>query len=78
MQLPARCPPQCAPPPPATDPQVLRRGGELCPLEAMLMGSGELELWAMDHWTRPHCRRRGSCLCRPKMSWERSWGRWKW
>ena len=48
MQLPARCPPQCASPPPATDPQVLRRGGELCPLEAMLMGSGEPELWAMD------------------------------
>ena len=48
LQLPARSPTQCASTPPAADPQVLRRGGELCPLEAMLMGSGEPELWAMD------------------------------
>ena len=52
LQPPAGSPPPCESSPPAADPQVLRRGGELCPLEAMLMGSGEPELWAMD-WAPP-------------------------
>ena len=29
-----------------------RRGGELCPLEAMLLGTGEPESWVMD-WAPP-------------------------
>ena len=44
----ARSPPQCAALPRAADPQVLGRGWELCPLGAMLMGSGEPESWTMD------------------------------
>ena len=31
---------------------VLRGGGELCPLEAMLLGTGEPESWVMD-WAPP-------------------------
>ena len=34
---------QCESPPLAADLGALRRGGELCPLEAMLMGTGESE-----------------------------------
>ena len=36
----------------ATDLGALRRGGELCPVEAMLMGAGEPESWVMD-WAPP-------------------------
>ena len=44
--------PRCEPPPLATNLGVLGRGGELCLLEAMLLGTGEPELWAMD-WAPP-------------------------
>ena len=39
---------RCKPPPSTTGLGALRRGGELCPLEAMLLGTGEPELWLMD------------------------------
>ena len=35
-------------PPPAANLEVLNRGGELCPLGAMLLGTGEPETWVMD------------------------------
>ena len=35
-------------PPPVSDPETPRKKGELCPLEAMLMGIGEPESWLMD------------------------------
>ena len=35
-------------PPRVSDPETPRKKGELCPLEAMLMGIGEPESWLMD------------------------------
>ena len=43
---------RCEPPPWAADLGALKRGGELCPLEAMLLGTGEPESWVMD-WAPP-------------------------
>ena len=40
--------PKCGPPPPTTEPGTPQRRGELCPLEAMLLGVGEPESWIMD------------------------------
>ena len=41
--------PRCEPlPPPTPEPGTPRRRGELCPLEAMLLGVGEPESWLMD------------------------------
>ena len=37
-----------SPPPSATGLGAPRKGGELCPLEAMLLGTGEPESWFMD------------------------------
>ena len=42
----------CKPPPSTTRLGAPRRGGELCPLEAMLLGTGEPESWFMD-WAPP-------------------------
>ena len=39
---------RCEPPPLATGLGALRRGGDLCTLEAMLLGTGEPESWLMD------------------------------
>ena len=39
---------RCKPPPSTTSLGAPRRGGELCPLEAMLLGTGEPESWFMD------------------------------
>ena len=41
-------PSRCGPPPLTTSLGGPRRGGELCPLEAMLLGAGEPESWFMD------------------------------
>ena len=40
------------PPPLAANLGTPRRGGELCPLEAMLLGTGKPESWVMD-WASP-------------------------
>ena len=40
--------PRCEPLPPTTGLGTPRRKGELCPLEAMLLGVGEPESWLMD------------------------------
>ena len=39
---------RCNTPPLAAGLGAPRRGGELCPLEAMLLGTGEPESWGMD------------------------------
>ena len=39
---------RCEPPLPTTGMGAPQRRGELCPLEAMLLGVGELESWFMD------------------------------
>ena len=41
-------PPRGKPPPLIPDTGTPRRRGELCPLEAMLLGVGEPESWLMD------------------------------
>ena len=41
-------PSRCRPLPSTTSLGVPRRGGELCPIEAMLLGAGEPESWFMD------------------------------
>ena len=46
--LPVGRPAWCEPPPLTTSLGTSQRGGELCPLEAMLLGAGEPESWFMD------------------------------
>ena len=48
MPPPVGKPPRGKPLPLISDPGTPRKRGELCPLEAMLLGVGEPESWLMD------------------------------
>ena len=66
--------PKCGPPPLTTEPGAPRKRGELCPLEAMLLGVGKPEPWLMD------CSPPAAAWELPPLQGEElgeSWGRWK-